>query len=117
VQAWRKVNDKISLGRGAEFQIGHGVLFGDIKIDDIDVAQALNFVSLGWGKIRSHIEEVFFGDMRGVAAVLNAIDGPDYGQFKLEETEFAGELRYRLNGPSTINTENIYLLLRALIAS
>lgn len=117
VRAWQTVNERIRIGRGAEFEIGHGVLFGGINIDELDTDKALDFVSTGWEKIRSHVEEVFFGDLRGVAATFNALEPPAYHPFKLEEANFAGELRYRISSPTTLSRGTVYPFLRAITDS
>jgi 5-methylcytosine-specific restriction protein B len=114
VRAWESINERIGLARGMEFQIGHGILFGNVKVEEMDTAKALDFVSIGWEKIRSHIDEIFFGDIRGVAATLNALEPPAYNPFKLEEADFAGELRYKLVSPKILKKETIYSLLRAI---
>src|SRR5690606_23623742 len=100
-----------------EFEIGHGVLFGSVDIDRLDTEKALEFVSTGWEKIRSHVEEVFFGDLRGIAATLNALEPPSYHSFKLEETDFAGELRYKITSPTSLSKDTIYNFLRAITDS
>lgn len=112
-RAWAAVNDQISVGRGPEFQIGHGVLMGGVSPGTLSMDEALAFLCVGWAKICSHVEEVFFGDIRGVATALNALDGPKYNPFKLTETTFAGELRYRMTGPRNFSTADIYPALRA----
>ena len=113
VRAWMAVNEQISLGRGSEFQIGHGVLMSDVKPKTSDLPDALEALCVGWGKVRAHIEEVFFGDIRGIAAALNALDGPGYNPFKLTETTFADDLRFRVQGPANFSVGNIYASLRA----
>lgn len=113
VRAWGQVNRRISLGRGPEFQIGHGVLMGqDAAAMDLDMALAIT--SKGWAKARAHVEEVFFGDVRGVAAVFNAINAPSYHPLKLVETTFADDLRFEIAGPETFSPSNIYDALRAI---
>lgn len=114
VRAWVAVNEQISLGRGAEFQIGHGVLMSDAATDSMALEEALSFLCVGWAKVRAHVEEVFFGDIRGIAATLNALDGPTYNPFKLTETTFADDLRFKLDGPKNFSTMNIYPALRAI---
>lgn len=115
VRAWVAVNNQISLGRGAEFQIGHGVLMSfDADPSTMDVDDALSFLCIGWAKVRTHIEEVFFGDIRGIAATLNALDGPAFNPFKLTETTFADDLRFKLDGPQNFSASDIYPALRAI---
>ena len=113
VRAWLVINEQISLGRGPEFQIGHGVLMSDVKPQTLPLAEALGTLCVGWAKVRAHVEEVFFGDTRGIAATLNALDGPAFNPFKLAETTFADDLRFRLEGPTNFNEDNIYPALRA----
>lgn len=113
-RAWVAVNDQISLGRGVEFQIGHGVLMSDAKPAAMTLDEALSFLCVGWAKVRAHVEEVFFGDIRGIAATLNALDGPAFNPFKLTETTFADDLRFRLEGPNNFSAADIYPALRAI---
>lgn len=113
VRAWVAVNAQIALGRGPEFQIGHGVLMSHVKPQTLALPEALGTLCVGWAKVRAHVEEVFFGDTRGIAAALNALDGPGFNPFKLTETTFADDLRFRLEGPTNFAEDNIYAALRA----
>lgn len=114
VRAWEAVNRRIALGRGQEFRIGHGILMhGSAAAATIDEAKTI--ATNCWVRIMSHIEEVFFGDVRGVAATLNAIDGPAYHPLKLQEQTFADDLRYELTGLSSLRDHDIYTLLRAIV--
>ncbi len=113
VSAWVAVNAQIALGRGPEFQIGHGVLMSDVKPQTLSLNEALGTLCVGWAKVRAHVEEVFFGDTRGIAAALNALDGPAFNPFRLTETTFADDLRFRLEGPTNFSENNIYAALRA----
>lgn len=113
-RAFTALNRQITLGRGPEFQIGHGILMPgqDPKRFSLDEAKA--FLASAWSKVLAHVEEVFFGDMRGVAAAINALDGPAYNPYKLTETTFADELRFVLDGPRTITSDTLYPMLRAI---
>lgn len=113
VRAWVAVNEQIALGRGPEFQIGHGVLMSDIQPQMLALPEALGTLCVGWAKVRAHVEEVFFGDTRGIAATLNALDGPAFNPFKFTETTFADDLRFKLDGPPNFSENNIYPALRA----
>jgi len=113
VRAWVALNEQISLGRGPEFQIGHGILMSDTNPKTLPLPEALGTLCVGWAKVRAHVEEVFFGDTRGIAATLNALDGPAFNPFKLTETTFADDLRFRLEGPTNFDEANIYPALRA----
>lgn len=113
VRAWRAVNEQIAIGRGGEFQIGHGVLMADAKPGAMALPEALAFLSVGWAKVRAHVEEVFFGDVRGVATALNAMGSAPHNPFALQETTFADEIRYRFSGPLNLTATIIYDALRA----
>lgn len=113
VRAWVSVNAQITLGRGPEFQIGHGVLMADVNPQTLSLNETLSMLCIGWAKVRAHVEEVFFGDTRGIAAALNALDGPAFNPFKLIETTFADDFRFRLEGPTNFAEDNIYAALRA----
>jgi 5-methylcytosine-specific restriction protein B len=111
IQAWEAVNSRIQLGRGSEFQIGHGVLMsGDTVPTDIEAA--LVKVASAWKAIRAHIDEVFFGDTAAIAETLNVGNGPN--PYSLAEVLFAGEPRMQLAGPTTVTKDDIYELLRAV---
>lgn len=114
VRAWLAINERIRLGRGAEFQIGHGVFFTRSSALPKDVETALTFVAGTWGPIYSHVEEVFFGDLRGIAATLNVTGAPGH-PFKLTERMFADEPRLDLVCPNAVDKNNIYPLLLAVI--
>lgn len=114
VQMWEAVNHRIRLGRGTHFQLGHGVFMTGHPIPPTDVQGALAAMAEIWGYVRSHIDEVFFGDLRGVAATLNVIGGPANHPFKLDETSFANEPRLDLVGPAGVDAQNIYSLLCAV---
>lgn len=113
VRAWRAINAQISLGRGPEFQIGHGVLMSDVRPNLLPLPEALEVLCVGWAKVRAHVEEVFFGDIRGVAASLNALGGAVSNPFKLTETIFADVLRFTLEGPSNFTAGNVYSAMKA----
>ncbi|MEO1247829.1 MAG: AAA family ATPase [Pseudomonadota bacterium] len=115
VRAWQAINDRVRLGRGAEFQIGHGIFLigGGAPPQDLDDAK--QFVAEAWSYVQAHVDEVFFGDIRGIAAVLNVIGGPNNHLYLLEETTFADEPRLDLTGPNEVTADNIYPLLRAVI--
>lgn len=117
-RAWSAVNDRISLGRGREFCLGHGVLLqgpGDPKAIKT-VPEALAYVREGFSVIRAHVEEVFFGDLRAVAEVWGiGAHNPDH-PWKLLERSFAGEPRVELVDPDPAGETAEYALLRAIAA-
>lgn len=111
VRAWKAVNDRIRLGRGSEFQIGHGVLMSK-GAPALSISDALIDVAESWQTIRAHVDEVFFGDVRGIAAVLNV--GVDAHPYRLNDATFADEPRLELVGPAIIGPDLIYPLLTAV---
>jgi 5-methylcytosine-specific restriction protein B len=113
VRAWVKVNRRISLGRGPEFQVGQGLLMTGISAG-MNQDEALVATARAWAKVRAHVQEVFFGDVRGIAATLNAIDGPDYNPIQLAEATFADDVKFELQGPAHIGADRIYDAIRAI---
>lgn len=111
VRAWAAINRQIALGRGAEFQIGHGVLMMD-PAPRTDLDAALRYVGESWKVIRAHVDEVFFGDVRGVAATLNVRPELQGHLYSLEDRVFADEPRVELLGPREVAPGDLYPLLR-----
>jgi 5-methylcytosine-specific restriction protein B len=110
------INERIELGRGAEFQIGHGILM-EVPVANIpkDAQGALAFAAQAWTRLFAHIAEVFFGDSRGVANVLGArTEGTSY---KLIESYFADSLVTRLDGPDSPSQSEIYGILTTIVKS
>ena len=115
VRAWLALNARIAVGRGKDFQIGHGVLMGKLP-DAISIEDAEPIVARGWDKIVAHVAEVFYGDVFSVATALNAVDADDTGDrpFELAEHAFGSELRYKLVGGESWVKEDLYLGLLAI---
>jgi 5-methylcytosine-specific restriction enzyme B len=114
VQAWRVINERIELGRGGEFRIGHGILM-EVPVVQLpkDTPGALALAAQAWTRLYAHIVEVFFGDSRGVANVLGArTEGTSY---KLIETYFADSLVTRLDGPDSPSATEIYGILTTVV--
>lgn len=114
-RAWGAVNARIRRGRGPEFQIGHGILMAR-KSRASDIAEALQDVSESWRLIRAHVDEVFFGDVRGVAAVLN-VGQVSKHPYKLNDATFADEPRLELGGPERVTSSDVYSLLCAVASA
>lgn len=113
VRAFAAVNKRIALGRGPEFRIGHGILIPSGTMPDTTEG-ALEHVATCWRLIKNHIDEAFFGDVRGTAIVLNADHGIEGNPYSLEETSFGDAPRAQINGPTTIAPDEIYGLMKAL---
>lgn len=107
VAAWSAVNRRISIGKGTEYQLGHGVLMGPPPPSGVD--EALEYVKPGWEILRSHVDEVFFGDLRGVAAALNV--GVAGHPMSLVTHTFAGQPRLELSGGLPVAGLDLYRLL------
>lgn len=116
IQAWSKVNARIELARGREFQLGHGVLMDpSFKEVPSDLPGALDYTSTVWNKIFAHISEVFFGDMKGIASVVSA--GAADNPYSLEETFFGDSPVSRLVGPEVATPDNVYGIVFAIARS
>jgi|TARA_R110002049_G_scaffold12487_5_gene55839 5-methylcytosine-specific restriction protein B len=113
VRAFDAVNRRIALGRGPEFRIGHGVLMRTVEKPNT-TDEALDHVTMCWRLIKNHIDEAFFGDVRGTAIVLNADRGIKGNPYSLEETSFGDSPRAQINGPTAVAREELYGLLKAL---
>ena len=110
VRAWQAVNRRIRLGRGAEFEIGHGVFMrGQVgtTVDD-----ALEHVRTGWRRVRQHLDEVFFGSVEGLAAALNV--GSQDNPITLGSEMFANDSVSFLDEPPTPDNPTLYKILRAV---
>lgn len=114
VQAWAKVNDRIALGRAREFQIGHGVVMGPSGTAPSDLEGALALVVRSWSAIRTHLDEVFFGDMRGLAVALNAAGQSAKHPYSLQEVFFGDEPKQQLAGPARVTADNVFAVLAAV---
>ncbi|MCM2561747.1 AAA family ATPase [Lutimaribacter sp. EGI FJ00015] len=113
VRAFASVNQRIALGRAPEFRIGHGVLMApDGKPGTVE--QALDHFATCWRLVKTHVDEAFFGDVRGLAIVLNADQGIAGNPYTLEETTFGDAPRAQINGPVTLTRDHIYGLMLAL---
>lgn len=116
VQAFEAVNARIALGRGPEFRIGHGVLMVPSGGVPGTEAGASAHIATAWTFVRNHVEEAFFGDVRGMAIVLNAGRGVDGHPLNLKEETFGDAPRAVLTGPIVTESDSIYALLRAVAA-
>lgn len=125
VQAFEAVNERIALGRGPEFRIGHGVVMvpqarepgaapdaPDVLPADMNGAMA--HAAIAWSLVRNHIEEAFFGDVRGTATVLNAAQGIAGHPLDLKDMTFGEAPRSVLTGPKTTSPVEVYAMLKAV---
>jgi 5-methylcytosine-specific restriction protein B len=78
------------------------------------VPAAAAYVTEGFNVIRSHVQEVFFGDLRAVAEVWNiGAHNPDH-PWQVNDRVFAGEPRIELIDPDPTDEASLYALLRAI---
>ncbi|MFD3443114.1 AAA family ATPase [Microbacteriaceae bacterium 4G12] len=114
ILAWRRVNERLSLGRGPEYQIGHGVLMVEAAPPS-NLPEALEYAARGWQKVRQHLDEVFFGDTRGVGEVLAA--GRSGSPYKVVDLTFASQPVVQLKGPVRPVGSDLTALMRAVAES
>ncbi len=115
IMAWNAVNQRIELARGAEFMMGHGMLMDGSSGLPTETTEALRYAAQVWGLMFSHVSEVFFGDVRGMAAVLD-VGSPGH-PYRLEETLFADNPVARLVGPTQVSSESVFLVLKSICGS
>ena len=97
VDAWEQVNKRISLLRGGDYQIGHGVLIPEVGRDVTDLQSVTSLVQERWSQIEQHVRELFFGDPRGEVAVLGGYAEDTY---RLEEGYLRTELTTEVIRPT-----------------
>ncbi|MGU3420822.1 AAA family ATPase [Methylobacterium sp. D54C] len=114
VRAWAAVNDRIALGRGPEFRIGHGVLMS-AGAPATTVDGALDHLAIAWRSVKAHVDEAFFGDIRGAATVLNAGEDGSSRPYRLEQRQFGEMPRAMLVGPTAPGRAEIYRILLSVV--
>lgn len=99
--ALEKINQKIAIGRGEEYEIGQGI-FLSTKPENISLEATLKFLVECWQMMYAHIEELFFGDVAALAYLVNANN--DKSPYSVNDYYFAGETKTVLhNEPITEN--------------
>ena len=116
VRAFESMNERIALGRGPEFRVGHGMFMGGDQPAG-DKLGLLTHLATAWGRVKAHIDEVFFGDARSAAIVLNADRNIGGNPYNLEEVSFGDTPRARIAGPVTVGADEVYGLMQALAAN
>ena len=106
-KALKEINRLITIGKGTDYQLGHGILLTENKATD--VTNALKHAKEIWQTIYTHIEELFFGDAQALSFILNA-NSNNSPYKKIEET-FAGENKIILENDdiTKANIFNLYL--------
>jgi len=108
VQAWEKVNERIALGRGQDFRIGHGIFLMP-NSPPTTVVEALDRAVGWWKRIAAHVQEVFFGDIIGAGVVFN--ESQTGAGYKIVSTPYGIDQKQQLLAP-TIDATTIYAVLR-----
>lgn len=85
--AWKIINDKISIGKGEAYQIGHGILLTEDIPTTLD--GALTFAENAWRQIETHVREIFYGNSDAQAFLFNANES---GVYSYKEVEFGDQL-------------------------
>lgn len=114
IKAWEKINSRISVGRGEDYQIGQGIFLAVHPEPTTDLELAKESIADVWPYILTHIEECFWNDTDAISSVLNInsdnIDHP----YQIENVTFAGEERERIKFVD-ITKDNVIPLLNAII--
>lgn len=108
VQAFRKINDQILLGRGHAYQLGHGALM-HTKADTTNTGAVQEYVAAAWATLRGHVDEVFYGNTRAISDVLCAENSKS--PYSMREETFAGQSVRRIEGPLRPAPDELYRLL------
>ena len=114
VLAWVRLNQRISLSRGAGYQLGHGGLMQNPAPTD-SIENAYLYVSQAWSTLKAHLDEVFFGDTRAIADLVAS--GAPGNPYIVEEGILAGQNVARVIGPSKLNPVELYGVLKAISSS
>lgn len=106
--AWSKVNARIADMRGDDYRIGHGVLMG---FDKTSLETALESAADAWNRILQHVHELFFGEPRQLAFILDAGEaGGD--AYRLEDRVVGSMAVTKLAGPRSVAPTTVYGVLR-----
>ena len=111
VDAWQGVNDRISLLRGSEYQVGHAVVIPEARRNLSEVGLVVAFVQERWSQLEQHVGELFFGEPRREVAALT---GSAAGSYECREGFVGNELTIRVARPSPTTPEDWINMLRAV---
>lgn len=111
VRAWRKVNQRLSIGASPDFQLGHGALMNPNEpVPTTTTAEALDYVSRGWARVDQHVGEVFYGKPDHIADALWVQEGGQDHPYKLVSSVFADIDQVQLQRDDS----DLYKLLRVI---
>jgi 5-methylcytosine-specific restriction protein B len=111
VAAWARLNERAALSRGPAYQLGHGALMHNVAPQS-SVAAAVAYVIEAWSTVKSHIDEIFFGDSRALADLYAA--GQKGSPYSVVEEILAAQTVSRVITPQTLSGDELYGLLRAI---
>ena len=111
VDAWQRVNERISLLRGSEYQAGHAVLIPEVGRNLSEIGLAVAFVKERWSQLEQHVGELFFGEPRREVAALAGSAG---GSYECREGYVGNELTVHVVRPSPTTSEDWTNMLRAV---
>lgn len=111
-KALEEINRLIIIGKGADYQLGHGILLTEKDFNKTK-EQALKHIVDIWKNIFTHIEELFFGDVNVISFIVNA--NKDKSPYKVKEEYFAGESKLILEC-EPITTSNILDVYTSVIS-
>ena len=112
VNAWKHVNDRISLLRGIEYQLGHAIAIPEPGRELSNAVLAASFVRERWSQLERHVHELFFGDPRAEVAVLGGVAEETY---RIEEGYLRTELTTRVVRPEP-NTPEKWIEMLTTVA-
>ncbi len=110
--ALEKLNEHITVGIGAEYQIGHGVFFRMSK-NPPDIQEALYAVLDVWSTIFTQLEELFFKHTSDLSFILNTSSSTS--PFHLETMEFNGRQVDVLKSDG-VSFMNVYDVFRSILS-
>ena len=110
IRALQRINEKIAVGRGDVYRLGHGVFMSIRRPETDELSAALDYCVQVWNTIITHVEELFFGNAISIGYVINASDVRS--PYSVEEASFAEDIRAILRKPAIAAT-NIYNTLVA----
>ncbi len=114
VLAWRSLNRKITMARGPEFCIGHGMAMSETVATSTTGLDVFVNANTMVQQMLAHVSEVMFGDDLGLADLLSANKDHAGHPFRFQETMFAGEMVSYIERPGDLSSQQIGALLVAI---
>lgn len=115
IQAWQKLNRSVSLTRGKEYQLGHGIFFELPPPSQEDFDAGTRYAVRIFERLQDHLFETYYGDTRLLGALLAA--GSTGTPFQIREESVGGVLGIEIDADPTVRPSNIFDTLRAIAIS